>query len=237
MRLGVVTETVLPLGVSIHCLTYLKGYSVGCAEGYCLNVFHSIPRLVGNRNERRQLFQFLGWSEGIGAEATCLLLKFTNMPVRQAIATFSKPVLTSRIMELQEQGRHLELDNSGYVPGQSGTDPNNSTPVDDTPDANTGYNQDDVDLLKGLLGMNRQAIRKIKGYLQTLDVRAKVNRDGTTAPNGQRFSANRIIRFANGVDDVTSSDSVKNLLTVIGGLKDSVRKQVVALILVKFPNS
>jgi transcriptional regulator with XRE-family HTH domain len=179
---------------------------------------------------------FLAGRKGIGAEATCRLLKFTNMPTRQAIATFSKPVPTSRIMELQEQRRHLQLDNSGYVPGQSGIDPNNSTPIDATPDADTGYNQDDVDLLKGLLCMNRQAIRKIKGYLQQIDVRAKVNRDGTTAPNNQRFSTGNIARFAT-IDDVRDSQSVKDLITVIAGLKDSVRRQVVALILDKFPNA
>jgi transcriptional regulator with XRE-family HTH domain len=183
---------------------------------------------------------FLAGKKGLGAEATCLLLKFTNMSVRQAIATFSKPVPTSRIMELQEQGRHLQLDNSGWTPGvgdrAQGADPNGSTPMDATPDADTGYNQNDVDLLKGLLGMNRQAIRKIKGYLQTLDVRAKVNRDGTTAPNNQRFSTGQIARFAT-IDDVRDSQSVKDLITVIAGLPDSVRKQVIALILQKFPNS
>jgi hypothetical protein len=38
---------------------------------------------------------FLNGNRGIGAEATCLLLRYTNMPRGKAIAAFSKPVRSS----------------------------------------------------------------------------------------------------------------------------------------------
>jgi transcriptional regulator with XRE-family HTH domain len=68
--------------------------------------------------------QFLRDRRGIGAEATCLLLKYTNMPRQQAVAAFSKPSRSSRIMELQEKGRRMHLDDGGgWVPGRT-SDPN-----------------------------------------------------------------------------------------------------------------
>jgi hypothetical protein len=184
--------------------------------------------------------QALAGKRGLSADSVLKLHKLLALPANQVIAKFHDPARSSQITHFQTLGKSMELDNFGWTPGvgdrAQGADPNGSTPIDDTPDADTGYNRADVDLLKGLLGMNRQAIRKIKGYLQTLDVRAKVNRDGTTAPNNQRFSTGNIARFAT-IDDVRDSDSVKDLITVIAGLKDSVRKQVIALILQKFPNS
>jgi transcriptional regulator with XRE-family HTH domain len=80
---------------------------------------------------------FLNGKSGISAEATCKLLRFTNMPREQAIALFSRPVRSSQIMNLQERGKAMHFDNSGWVPGLSGIDPNNSTDITNTSDAVT----------------------------------------------------------------------------------------------------
>jgi hypothetical protein len=66
---------------------------------------------------------FLSRKKGIGAEATCLLLKFTAMSKREAVAKFSKPAPTGTIMLLQEQGRRMTFDgkdDGSWVPGLSG---------------------------------------------------------------------------------------------------------------------
>jgi transcriptional regulator with XRE-family HTH domain len=58
---------------------------------------------------------FLSGRKGIGSESTCLLLQLTALPRRQAVARFSMPVRSSRIMELQEKGEAMYFDNSGWT--------------------------------------------------------------------------------------------------------------------------
>jgi hypothetical protein len=55
---------------------------------------------------------FLNGKRGLSAESTCLLLKFVNMPANQAVAAFSKPTSTSRILKLQQFKNGLHLDNN-----------------------------------------------------------------------------------------------------------------------------
>jgi hypothetical protein len=126
---------------------------------------------------------FLKGNRGIGAAATCLLLKFTNMPRAKAVAAFSKPLRSSKIMELQEQGRKMRLDDDGggWVPGLSGRDINDGNSIDD-PD------EDTLDALQRARAIHVKAINAIDKYIA---VKAQVNRDGTTPPNGQRFSTSR----------------------------------------------
>jgi transcriptional regulator with XRE-family HTH domain len=127
---------------------------------------------------------FLNGNRGIGAEATCLLLNFTNMPIAKAVAAFSKPLRSSKIMELQEQGRRMRLDNDGggWVPGLSGRDPNDDGDSIDDPD------EDSLDALQRARAIHVKAINAIDKYIA---VKAQVNRDGTTPPNNQRFSTSR----------------------------------------------
>jgi transcriptional regulator with XRE-family HTH domain len=76
---------------------------------------------------------FLSGRKGIGSESTCLLLQFTAMPRRQAVARFSNPIRSSRIMELQENGKPLRFDNPGWTPREGGTDhPNGTTSITST---------------------------------------------------------------------------------------------------------
>ncbi len=47
------------------------------------------------RNVGWQLLRLLAGKKGIGAEATALLLMYTSMTQRQAVAAFSKPVFSA----------------------------------------------------------------------------------------------------------------------------------------------
>src|SRR6202011_2325923 len=60
---------------------------------------------------------FLSGRTGIGSEAVCRLLEYTAMTQRQAVAAFSKPVFSASVLHLQERGRKLHFDNSGWKPG------------------------------------------------------------------------------------------------------------------------
>jgi transcriptional regulator with XRE-family HTH domain len=126
---------------------------------------------------------FLAGKRGISAGATCVLLKYTSMPTAQAIAAFSKPVRSSRIMELQEKGRrmHLDDDREGWVPGRT-SDPNDLDNSIADPDDDT------LDSLRRARAIHIKAIGAIDAYL----VKAKANVNGTTPINSdQRFSTRR----------------------------------------------
>jgi hypothetical protein len=136
---------------------------------------------------------FLAGKKGIGSEATCRLLKFVALPKREAIATFSAPVRSSKILELQEKGyRRTHFDDSGsWVPGLSGIDPAGTTGIDDTPDADElpehdHYLDETIDTLRQVRQIHRSAIKVINQFIQS----SKVNQ-GSTAPTGQKFSNRR----------------------------------------------
>lgn len=129
---------------------------------------HAIGMADGNYSA------FLSGRKGIGAEATCLLLKFTAMSKREAVAKFSKPAPTAKIMLLQEQGRRMTFDgkdDGSWVPGLSGEDPSNSAgnTIDDPTD-------DTLDTLRRARAIHRKAIRAINDFIN----QAKINRQGST---------------------------------------------------------
>jgi hypothetical protein len=134
--------------------------------------------------------QFLRKKRGLSAESTCLLLKFTSMPKQQAVAKLTQSPITSQIMLLQQNGQRISLDkNDGaWVPGLSGTDPDGSSSIEDTPDADTSgpvWDQDLIDTLRETRGYHRQAVKAINQYIN----QAKVNA-GIVTPSGvqQKFS-------------------------------------------------
>jgi transcriptional regulator with XRE-family HTH domain len=129
---------------------------------------------------------FLAGRRGLSAESTCLLLKYTAMNPRQAIATFSKPVFSASIISLQENGRKLHVNNSGWKPevGNSAIDPINSTDITGTSDVQREAVQNLLAVLAALDELTRQAV---VGSI----AKAYPNPYGTTAPNGQRFSRKR----------------------------------------------
>jgi hypothetical protein len=136
---------------------------------------------------------FLRGNRGIGAESTCLLLKFTNMQKQQAIAKLTQSPITSKIMLLQEQGQSMRLDTNdsgAYVPGLSGSDPNDdpANTIVDPGDAPASPTDENLALLRNLRKIHRQGIRAINGYINSIPNRASVNRSGTTEPTNQRFS-------------------------------------------------
>jgi hypothetical protein len=129
---------------------------------------------------------FLAGRTGIGSEATALLLKYTAMTQRQAVAAFSKPVFSAKVLSLQENGKKLHFDNNGWKPevGNSAIDPVNSTDITGTRD------------------IQREAVNNLLAVLAELDEMARVavlgsiakaypNPLGITPNNGQRFSRRR----------------------------------------------
>ena len=131
----------------------------------------SIAKAIGLENSNYSAF--LSGKRGIGAESTCLLLKFLAMPKREAVAKFSKPTSTAKVMALQEHGRAMTFDgNDGAgVPGLigSGTDPNTAigNTIDNTPTARDLPDADDwisqtADVLRTCRGYHREAIKAHK---------------------------------------------------------------------------
>jgi hypothetical protein len=153
--------------------------------------FHQATNISRNQmaqaigTEAANYSAFLNGKRGLAAESVCALLKFTGMTHRQAIAAFSEPVRSSKILRLQEQGKRLKFDNSGWIAKEGSTDdPNGTTDISSTSDA------------------QRRAVDNLLSVLAELDEMARVaalnaiqkaypNPNGTTAPNGQRFSRRR----------------------------------------------
>jgi hypothetical protein len=107
------------------------------------------------------------------------------MPLRQAIATFSKPVCSSRILQLQEQGKKLKFDNPGWVSREGGIgDPVNSSSVTSTNDAQRQAVKNLLSVLAELDELTRQAV---VGSI----AKAYPNPLGTTPRTAQRFSRKR----------------------------------------------
>jgi hypothetical protein len=188
--------------------------------------------------------QALAGKRGLSANSVLKLHKLLALPANQVMAKFHGPARSSQITHFQTLGKSMQLHNSGWTPGvgdrAQGTDPNDQTgnAIDNTPSADTEggpvyWDQALIDVLRETRGYHRKAVRAINNYIN----QAKVNA-GIAIPNSvsQKIATGNIARFAT-IDDVRDSDSVKDLITVIARLPDSVRKQVIALILQKFPNS
>jgi transcriptional regulator with XRE-family HTH domain len=125
---------------------------------------------------------FLAGKRGLSAEATCSLLQVVNLPVRQAIATFNRPTVTSKITQFQQQGRAMRFDSNdddgAWVPGLSGRDPSDSVGIADPTD-------DTLDTLRYARAIHRKAISAINDFIN----QAKINRQGSTPvpDNAQKF--------------------------------------------------
>jgi hypothetical protein len=135
------------------------------------------------------LSQFLSGARGLEAETLIKLCQTLSLSHQDIEAKFSKPVRTSKILNLQEstcgQSARMRLDandSGSWVPGLVGTDPSvgNSIADDDGP------TEDDLNCLRQVRRLNRQSIRLINGFINTAK-QAKVNRDGTTEPTNQKF--------------------------------------------------
>ena len=121
--------------------------------------------------------KFLSAGRSIGAEATAAFCSSTlKMGKRQAVATFTKPVLSSQILRLQEKGKAMQFDNgaiepyqgsigqfdssnSGWVPAEgSNSDPNNHGDITSTPSAVTATVSDLTSVFQTLDHLTRKAV-------------------------------------------------------------------------------
>lgn len=125
---------------------------------------------------------FLSGKKGIGAEATALLLKYTAMTQRQAVAAFSKPVFSAKILNLQEMGQPLRFDNSGssWVPSENSTnDPARSgTDITSTPRARTQQVADLTAVFQALDYVTRKNV---------IDAFIEAHAASNTLPTKQQF--------------------------------------------------
>ena len=146
------------------------------------------------RIDESQMSRFLRGEANLGSDKLLQLVKLLSLSKRDLQLKFGSPgKLTSRLMHLQEGGRKIakvvRFDNGdGWVPGLSGTDPNDSSD-DITTVRSTGSQGDDPesdDLTRTLAqvqALHRQAIQIITDY-ETRQ-KAKPNPNGSTGPTRQ----------------------------------------------------
>lgn len=178
----------------------------------------------------------LAGRRGLSANSCLQLHTLLSLPPHEVTKKFSQPVRSSKILNLQQsvqgQPARMRLDNDGWVSGQSGVDPSNSTTVDDTADANVSTAAT-ATVLRQVPSLHRKAIKAINGWLLS----QKVNQ-GSTALTSQRFSARRIlksIRFARADDSDDTTAATQDLLDTLGTLDVPTRLRVVGAILQAFP--
>jgi hypothetical protein len=140
------------------------------------------------------LSQFLSGARGLEPETIIKLCQTLSLSHDEISTKFSKqPVKTSKILNLQEstQGRparmRLDTNDGAWVPGLSGVDPDGSTDITNTTDADTAgpvWDQDLIDVLRNARGYHRLAVKSINSYI----AKAKANA-GITVPSGvtQKF--------------------------------------------------
>ena len=122
-------------------------------------------------------------------------------------------------------------DNDGFVPGQSGSDPNDAgQSIDDTPDADTSMSvEDTVATLRRVRSLHWKAIRAINDWILS----SNVNR-ASTSPTNQRFRTRNVVKTL----CFSSNDApaaTKELLSVLGSLDMDTRQNVILAILKAFP--
>jgi transcriptional regulator with XRE-family HTH domain len=124
---------------------------------------------------------FLAGRTGINSEAVCRLLKYTSLTQRQAIATFSKPTFSAKILSLQEKGQPLRFDNSGWVPSENSTDDpaRSGTDITSTPRARTQQVADLTAVFQGLDYVTRKNV---------IDAFIVAHAASNTLPTKQQFS-------------------------------------------------
>jgi hypothetical protein len=123
------------------------------------------------------LSEFLHGTKGLAPETLIKLCQTLSMSHREVATKLTEPARSSKILNLQEStaGQPAQMrfdlkDDGAWVPGLSGTDPNDAgnTIVDPTDDT--------LDSLRRARAIHRKAIRAINEYL----VQATVNRQGST---------------------------------------------------------
>jgi plasmid maintenance system antidote protein VapI len=127
--------------------------------------------------------KFLSGQVGLNSDTTLQLVRLMNLSPRSLQLKFGQPEQTrARLLHLQENGKQMRLSNDGWVSGQSGTDPNDTTGIDATPsardtDGSSDYLDKIIPFLKQQQEIYREAIGHIDDYLANVQ-RVKINRQG-----------------------------------------------------------
>jgi len=131
------------------------------------------------RVEQANYSSFLKGKRGLSATSTCLLLQLMNFSKEQVVAKFSTPT-TGKVIKLQERGRKVRFDNSVW---EGWSDPNNAGgSITDIPSAVQIRTVADI-----IAAISRLDPFTRKAVIAEVE-KAFPNPQGTTAPNGQRFS-------------------------------------------------
>jgi hypothetical protein len=156
--------------IAERCRTFSAG------TGVSLN---SIASLIGMSSGN--FSAFLHGRSGLSARVTIKLLQLLNMSAREVQMKLSKST-GSRVEHFQSRGQPqaMKLDGSGWVTGQSGEDPNDSTGIDNTWKEGGEPSGDDLlDTLRQVDNFHRLAREAIAGYIANVQ-KAKVNKSGST---------------------------------------------------------
>lgn len=144
------------------------------------NVMKIGGEIAGFYNATKSFGSFLS---GISAEATCTLLEYIKLPKRNAIAKLNRPVLSSRILALQERGRPMTFDNSGWVPQEGGnSDPKTHDDITTTPDAVKATVADLTSVFQTLDHLTRKAV---------IDSFIAAHASANSVPTRQKFGRKR----------------------------------------------
>lgn len=131
--------------------------------------------------DRSNFSKFLAGQVGIGAETTLALVRLMNLNKRALELRFAAAEKTrAAIVNLQERGKVMRLDGSGWVSGISGDDPVNSTSITDTwKEGGEPSGDDIVDVLRLIDAIHADARKAIADYVAKAQ-RAHPNANGPT---------------------------------------------------------
>jgi transcriptional regulator with XRE-family HTH domain len=147
-----------------------RNFSTG--TGVSLN---SIASLIGMSSGN--FSSFIHGRSGLSAAVTIKLLQLLNMSAREVQMKLGKPVKAT-IEHFQSEGKPMQFDGSGFVPGQSSQDPNDSTGIDNTwKQGGEPCGDDLLDTLRQVDNFHKQARQAIADYISQVQT-AKVNKSG-----------------------------------------------------------
>jgi plasmid maintenance system antidote protein VapI len=130
--------------------------------------------------------KFLNGQNGLSAETTLALVRLMNLSQRDLQLKFGAQDKTrARLMHLQVRGKQVAEElrfDDGWVSGQSGTDPVNSTSIIDTWKEGGEPSGDDIlDVLREIDGIYAEARKAIANQINRI-TQAKVNKGPTSGP-------------------------------------------------------
>jgi len=134
------------------------------------------------KTDESHLSAFLAGKTGLSAEKSLKLLQLLNASKAQLEMKLGRSVTAATITHLQTNGRPMTLDTGGgWVSGQAGDDPNNTSDITGTWKSNGKPSGDDIiDCLRQVQNIHRTAIQAIDDYIASTQ-KSKPNAGGVTA--------------------------------------------------------